>query len=301
MKRSTDPAQGPVQQQLFALLYEVRELLRRVLPEVADKPLSQTLRFGTIVLDLDRLSVSEDGRVVVLASRELMVLRYLLQRVDRVVTRDQLLTDVWSYDYMGDARTVDVHVSRLRRKLPSLRDRLVAVKHVGYRLVNAANVASDFPPSPRLRRTSSRTSAPGSPDVRISNISSRRNLSEIPHHYSRHAPMRVTHGWTRLETGVMRAIVFGCVVSLMSVSGAFAQVTPVAAPTWDKGWIDVNFGVAVAAEKDYFAEDTFTRSLETGYGAALYTLPTGASFDFGGGYMFTSRLGAGISLRQGYG
>ena len=64
----------------------------------------------------------------------MLVLRYLLKRPGRVVTRQQLLTDVWGYRYTGDDRTVDVHISRLRRKLPSLGNRLVAIKHVGYRL-----------------------------------------------------------------------------------------------------------------------------------------------------------------------
>ena len=70
----------------------------------------------------------------VLTSRELMVLRYLVLRPGRVVSRTQLLTDVWGYQYTGDDRTVDVHVSRLRRKLPSLNGRLLGIKHLGYRL-----------------------------------------------------------------------------------------------------------------------------------------------------------------------
>jgi DNA-binding response OmpR family regulator len=92
------------------------------------------LRCGEVALDTERLTVSENGRGVTLTSRELMVLRYLLQRPGRVVTRAQLLTDVWGYSYTGDDRTVDVHVSRLRRKLPSLVSRLVTIKHVGYRI-----------------------------------------------------------------------------------------------------------------------------------------------------------------------
>jgi DNA-binding response OmpR family regulator len=51
-----------------------------------------------------------------------------------VVTRQQLLTDVWGYTYLGDDRTVDVHISRLRHKLRSLGSRLIAIRHVGYRL-----------------------------------------------------------------------------------------------------------------------------------------------------------------------
>jgi two-component system, OmpR family, phosphate regulon response regulator PhoB len=140
MKRPIDPWQGPVQQQLFALLYEVRDLLHRVLPDAAGALPANVLRSGAIVLDLDRLTVTEQGRVVPLTSREVLVLRYLMQRTERVVTREQLLTEVWGYAYTGDDRTIAVHMSRLRRKLPSLRDRLVAVKHLGYRLTSAESV-----------------------------------------------------------------------------------------------------------------------------------------------------------------
>jgi hypothetical protein len=94
---------------------------------------------------------------------------------------------------------------------------------------------------------------------------------------------------------VVRSIVLGLIMACGSGT-AFAQVTPTAPTAWDKGWVDVNFGVAVAAEKEYSSDFVFTRSLETGVGLALYTLPTGASFDFGGGYMFTRYLGAGISF-----
>jgi DNA-binding winged helix-turn-helix (wHTH) protein len=127
----------PTPQRLAALMYEVHELLHRVLPPRDGRRASdptQIVRIGDLAFDLDRLSVTESGTPVSLTSRELMVLRYLMLRPGRVVTRSQLLTDVWGYQYTGDDRTVDVHVSRLRRKLPSLNGRLLAIKHLGYRL-----------------------------------------------------------------------------------------------------------------------------------------------------------------------
>lgn len=121
---------------LAALMYEVHSLLHRVLPEqlAADRAPRQVVRLGALELDLDRLTVTEGGQPVPLTGRETMVLRYLLTRPGRIVTRTQLLTDVWGYTYTGDDRTIDVHVSRLRRKLPSLASRLVAVKNLGYRI-----------------------------------------------------------------------------------------------------------------------------------------------------------------------
>jgi DNA-binding winged helix-turn-helix (wHTH) protein len=137
------PAPGgqaePTQQRLAALMYEVHELLHRVLPAAVastsdGRRVMRALHLGELTLDVDRLVVTEAGKPVALTSREVMVLRYLLERIGRVVTRPQLLSDVWAYTYTGDDRTVDVHISRLRRKLPSLRGRLVAIKGLGYRL-----------------------------------------------------------------------------------------------------------------------------------------------------------------------
>jgi hypothetical protein len=131
-------APGPVQQRLTSLMVEVHDLLHRVLPPPAPAAApgseSRALACGDVVLDEDGLTVTERGRDVALTTREVLLLRYLLQRAGRIVTRDRLLTDVWGRDYTGDDRTVDVHVSRLRRKLPSLRGRLVAIRHLGYRL-----------------------------------------------------------------------------------------------------------------------------------------------------------------------
>jgi DNA-binding response OmpR family regulator len=127
----------PVPQRLASLMYEVHELLHRVLPTNGDRSTlsrANIVRIGDLAFDLEPLVVEEHGTAVSLTSRELMVLRYFALRPGRVVTRQQLLTDVWGYTYTGDDRTVDVHVSRLRRKLPSLSTRLVALKHVGYRL-----------------------------------------------------------------------------------------------------------------------------------------------------------------------
>jgi DNA-binding winged helix-turn-helix (wHTH) protein len=128
----------PVQQRLTSLMVEVHDLLHRVLPPPAptEVPASEprVLACGDLALDEDGLTVTESGREVALTTREVLLLRYLLQRAGRIVTRDRLLTDVWGRNYTGDDRTVDVHVSRLRRKLPSLRGRLVAIRHLGYRL-----------------------------------------------------------------------------------------------------------------------------------------------------------------------
>ena len=134
--RPNTVAADPIQPRLAALMVEVHDLWHRVLPlpSRVEAARSNTLRFLEIALDTDRLSVTESGRVVSLTPREVQLLRYLIERAGRVIGRSQLLTDVWGYSYTGDDRTVDVHISRLKKKLPSLRGRLVALRNLGYRL-----------------------------------------------------------------------------------------------------------------------------------------------------------------------
>lgn len=115
------------------LVARIRALMRRLQP-VAER--ETTLRFGPIVMDLASHLVSSDGREVKLTAKEFMLLQYLLEHRGRVLSRDLLLGDVWGYRYTGGTRTVDVHVRRLREKLPVLVDGLVTVKQFGYKLVD---------------------------------------------------------------------------------------------------------------------------------------------------------------------
>ena len=93
--------------------------------------------YGPLVVDTERHVVSSDGRDVTLTAKEFLLLEYLLQHRGRVLSRDVLLTDVWGYRYTGGTRTVDVHVRRLREKLPMLVDALVTVKQFGYKLIES--------------------------------------------------------------------------------------------------------------------------------------------------------------------
>jgi DNA-binding response OmpR family regulator len=99
-------------------------------------PTEAILRFGPIVMDLESHTVSNDGREIRLTAKEFMLLQYLLEHRGRVLSRDLLLGDVWGYRYTGGTRTVDVHVRRLREKLPVLVDALVTIKQFGYKLAN---------------------------------------------------------------------------------------------------------------------------------------------------------------------
>jgi DNA-binding response OmpR family regulator len=99
------------------------------------QPPATTLQYGPIALDTERHVVSLDGRDVTLTAKEFLLLEYLLLHRGRVLSRDVLLTDVWGYRYTGGTRTVDVHVRRLREKLPVLAEALVTVKQFGYKLI----------------------------------------------------------------------------------------------------------------------------------------------------------------------
>ena len=115
------------------LVARLRAVLRRTQPYGPDK----ILRFGSLVVDLDRHEVMEDGRPVRLTAKEFLLLQYLLEHGGRVLSRDLLLSDVWGYQYTGGTRTVDVHIRRLREKLPTLVEHIVTIKQFGYKFIGS--------------------------------------------------------------------------------------------------------------------------------------------------------------------
>jgi len=90
---------------------------------------------GGIVLDLERRTARVDGELLELTYLEFELLAHLTGNPHRVHTRDHLVSAVWGYGHVGDGRTVDVHVARLRRKLGRHRDGIVTVRRVGYKYV----------------------------------------------------------------------------------------------------------------------------------------------------------------------
>ena len=130
------------------LVARVRALLRRLERVV---PAAEPLTYGPLAIDLDRHVVSVDGQETRLTAKEFLLLQYLMTHRGRVLSRDLLLSDVWDYSYTGGTRTVDVHVRRLREKLPFLVDALVTVKQFGYKLLEPAPVV--VPPAPTVSRS----------------------------------------------------------------------------------------------------------------------------------------------------
>lgn len=102
----------------------------------ADDPESHVIRSGEVMVDDATYTAKLGGRPLDLTFKEFELLKYLAQHPGRVFTREQLLQEVWGYDYFGGTRTVDVHVRRLRAKLGPEHEQLIGtVRNVGYRFV----------------------------------------------------------------------------------------------------------------------------------------------------------------------
>ena len=115
-----------------ALVARIKALLRR-LERKPDENLPQ-YSYGNLVMDLTRHEVRVQKKEIPLTAKEFGLLEQLLRNPGRVLTREILLSTIWGYDYYGTTRTVDVHVRRLKQKLPSLSEAIMSVKSLGYKL-----------------------------------------------------------------------------------------------------------------------------------------------------------------------
>ena len=121
------------------LVARIRAVLRRgqeaeLLPEVVE-----VVEVGDVRMDIERHEVSVSGRTVRLALKEFELLELLLRNAGRVMTRAQLIDLVWGSDYVGDTKTLDVHVKRLRSKIepdPARPVKLVTVRGLGYKFAS---------------------------------------------------------------------------------------------------------------------------------------------------------------------
>jgi DNA-binding response OmpR family regulator len=115
---------------------ELKARIARARKQVNGIHADDIVRIGTLRIDLATYQVSVDDAPVDFTYMEYELLRFLATHPNRVFTREALLTSVWGYDYFGGARTVDVHVRRVRAKLGTeLAERLKTVRSVGYRFV----------------------------------------------------------------------------------------------------------------------------------------------------------------------
>ena len=116
---------------MMELVSRVRALLRRAAkPEAEDKLFTA----GSLAVNVKRRAVTVDGEPVILTYKEFELLCYLLENRGVVLSRDQILTKIWDYNYSGETRTVDVHIRTLRQKLGDAGALIETVRGVGYRL-----------------------------------------------------------------------------------------------------------------------------------------------------------------------
>ncbi len=114
-----------------ALVARIKALFRR-LERAQDAP--ARYRYGRLAMDLARHEVLTDGEEVKLTAKEFGLLEHLLRHCGRVLTREVLLDSVWGYDRDVTTRTVDVHIRRLKQKIPFLNEAIISVKSLGYKL-----------------------------------------------------------------------------------------------------------------------------------------------------------------------
>ena len=119
--------------------FEMKELIARInavlrRTEIPDATRTR-LTFDKLIIDLDSYELTVDGKQVDTPPKELELLYHLASTPNRVYTRNQLLDEVWGFDYFGDSRTVDVHIKRLREKVENVSDQwaLKTVWGVGYK------------------------------------------------------------------------------------------------------------------------------------------------------------------------
>ena len=107
--------------------------IRLAIGRQAQNKSSSKIQASGVVIDEASYSAKVHGRPLDLTFKEFELLRFLTTHPSRVFTREQLLSEVWGYDYLGGTRTVDVHVRRLRAKLGDLESLIGTVRNVGYR------------------------------------------------------------------------------------------------------------------------------------------------------------------------
>ncbi|MBQ8799804.1 MAG: response regulator transcription factor [Lachnospiraceae bacterium] len=114
---------------MMEMVSRVKAVLRRSQPQ----QVSQLFKAGGLIVNLDEHTVTADGNRVLLTYKEFELLRMFLSHPGMVYTREQLFSQVWNQEYMGDSRTLDSHIRTLRQKLNDYGKRIETVRNVGYR------------------------------------------------------------------------------------------------------------------------------------------------------------------------
>lgn len=117
--------------------FSAKELMARVKAQLRRREGSipeKSFQYGDLSVDTVKHEIRVKDGEIDLTAKEFELLLYMLENKGRVLTRDMILNHVWGYDYFGSTRTVDVHVTRLRQKIPLLADAISTIKSFGYKL-----------------------------------------------------------------------------------------------------------------------------------------------------------------------
>ncbi len=123
--------------------FSAKELMARVKAHIRRREGSipeKQFEYGGLSMDTVKHEVRWTGTEIELTAKEFELLLYMLENKGRVLTRDMILNHVWGYNYFGSTRTVDVHVTRLRQKIPFLSEAISTIKSFGYKLKEHAPV-----------------------------------------------------------------------------------------------------------------------------------------------------------------
>ena len=118
-------------------MMELVSRIKAVLRRTQTRQDESVFRIRDVVLDAKKHEVKVDGKIVTLTLKEFNLLEHLMRNQNIVLTRDQLLGEIWDYDFGGETRTVDVHIRTLRQKLGPKGDIIETVRGVGYRIGGA--------------------------------------------------------------------------------------------------------------------------------------------------------------------
>ena len=114
--------------------FGVLELVARVRAALRRSHKSGSLQKGSLVINMETMTVTFRGKELDLSNKEYQLLRYFMLNEGKVLPRENILSDVWGYDFFGDDRTVDTHIKMLRASLGPYRDKIVTLRGLGYKL-----------------------------------------------------------------------------------------------------------------------------------------------------------------------
>lgn len=112
------------------LIARIKAILNR-----ASKTLPNLYTLNTLEINFSAHTLKIDNKIINITPKEFEILTYLIKNKNIAVTREQLLSNIWGYDYFGDDRTVDTHIKMLRNNLKQYRDNIITVRGIGYKYV----------------------------------------------------------------------------------------------------------------------------------------------------------------------